>query len=167
MDGKWNSGLGREANRQTELMRHRFLRVGLSSTGLVLAGDASGYAGTAPASVPNDDGGPHVVMSPRTPDESKTYGIEFCLTGTLVASTQRGTAPFDVTVWELIGNSIVTDANAPFIPIWASLLPVSGVAFNELYHTFDINATMLRFQIDDAAADQTVARSVVIAYAEL
>lgn len=166
MDGKWNSGLGQETNRQAELSRHRLLRVGLSTTGLVLPGDASGYAGTIPTSIPTIDGGPHFVMSSRTPDNSHAYGFEFCITNRNF-STQSGTAPFEITVWELIGNTIIADQNAPFIPVWASFLPVTGVNYNELYHSFDCNATALRFEIDDAAADQTVARSVMIAFCEL
>jgi hypothetical protein len=174
MDGLWNAGIFNEQTKQQQLSRHRLLRINLSTTGLILPGDASSYGGLSPVDVSGAPltaaflgTGPHFVLSQETPDGSHTYGMEFCIsTIETIPIANRATPPYTVTVWALVGTSVIRSATGSFSPIWAALAPVT-VANNELFHTFDINASAIRFQIVDARADQTTAKSVLIAMSEL
>lgn len=147
------------------MSKHRLLRVNLSDAGLMAAGDASSYGSTTPLSI-NDgvQGGPHFVLSSVTPDNSHCYGFEFGLFAEGLANLATG--PFDVTVWVLIGNSPRMDQTAVLIPMWMAMDTVS-VGYNEAFHSFDVNASAIRFQIVDDVPDTTVSRSVIIALAEL
>lgn len=166
MDGQWNAGPAVEATTQAELSRHRLLRVNLSFN--KEPGDASNNAQEDPNGIGpgnDNDGGPHFILSSVTPDNSHCYGFEFVLFTQGI--TPAATAPFTVTVWELIGNTQLADPAVATVPIWAALLPVTPVGINELWHTFDVNACAIRFQIVDEDEDQNASRSVVIGLAEL
>ena len=166
MDGKWNSGLLQEHTSQGKLSRHRLLRVNLSNlAGVVADGDASGLASANPTGILTSDGGPHFIMSARTPDESHAYGFEFFLSTLGIATP--ATPTYTVTVWELIGTTIRVDQTAALFPVWASLLPLAGINNSELYHTFDVNACAVRFQIQDQDPDPAANRSVIIGFCEL
>ena len=163
-DGIWSSGPNVEDAPQSGLIKHRLLRINLSSAGLLNPGDASSLGEVEPALFPGDpSAGPHFVMSPRTPDQSKTFGAEFAL---FPPSTNFATAPFDVTVWVLIGTSTIVSQPAPPTPLWANMVTISALPYQQLVSTFDINAEALRFQIVDAGVAASN-RSVIIAFSEL
>ncbi len=164
MDGLWNAGKLREQTQQAELTKHRLLRVNISTLGLTEPGDASSAASANPTGILIADGGPHFIMSPLTPDNSKTYGFEFCLS--TIGISPSATGPFTVTIWALVGTSTVQDQVSNLFPTWAALSS-STVAVNELWHSFDVNAAALRFQIESADADQSASHSVMIAFSEL
>ena len=56
-------------------------------------------------------------------------------------------------------------------PFWASFASRTGVLVNELYHTFDVNATMLRCQVSNVLPAQAgppqSGGSIMVAFAEL
>ncbi len=161
-DGLWNSGLGRESTQQAELSRHRLLRINLSAT--LFPGDASGLGQQSP-NASTEDMGPHFVLSAVTPDNSHCYGFEFCLFAVGPTST-FATAPFEVTIWALIGTSVIQNSVGSGLPVWAAMATAT-VGYNELFHSFDVNACAIRFQIEDSAEDQAASRSVIIALSEL
>jgi len=167
MDGHWNAGLYNEFTQQGQLSKHRLLRVNLSNVNGTLApGDESGQAVSAPPTILDGDGGPHFIMSSETPDNAHAFGFEWALSVRGV-SNSAGNGPFTVTIWEMIGTSTRNDpAGVLIVPIWAAMTPNAGVLVEQLFHSFDVNATAIRFQIDDGAA---VAgnRSVIIAFCEL
>jgi hypothetical protein len=171
-DGIWNAGQNKEKTIQVRKDGHRALRVNLSSTGLENPGDASTYASVDPNSgpgTPSLDMGPHFILSPETPDESHTYGFEFVLVTSVFPAAERITIPgggLTVTIWELIGNSLVADTAAPINPTWAKFDPLTGVQEFELYHSFDVNACALRFQIS-GSSDDAAGGSVMIYMREL
>lgn len=165
MDGLWNSTRASEKLYQKNLTRHRILTVNTSPAGVVNELDASSYASVAPNSgaIPFPEGGPHFHLSPETPDGRPTLGFELTL-GTsfpLALSANFAGAGFDVTVWVLIANT--TQPQGLFLPKWASFATQTGVQFDQLFHTFDVNATAIRIQIANVA----VQGSVVIQMAEL
>lgn len=170
MDGLWSGSRLTEQLRQAQLMRHRLLTINLG-LGTLNVRDASSYGQSPPngisaTSARGLEGGPHFLMSPETPDGRPTLGFEFCLTvrsfspGDAAAALAPG---FTVVVWELIGN--MQTADGAFVPNWAAFETLTGVNFDELYHSFDINTTALRFQIYNF--DPAAGRSLMIAFCEL
>jgi len=167
MDGHWSAELFQEFTLQGQLSKHRLLRVNLSNVpGTLAPGDESGQAVVAPNAITLGDGGPHFIMSSESPDNSHSYGFEWALSVRGV-SNSAGNGPFTVTVWEMIGTSTRNDpAGALTLPIWAAMAPNAAVLTEQLFHSFDVNATAIRFQIDDGAA-VGLNRSVIIAFCEL
>lgn len=176
MDGLWSGTNASEPVQQADFIRHRLLCVNVSNIGFQNPIDASSYASVDPnlmATALNwqpPQGGPHFIMSPETPDSSKTYGFEFALIAP-VPVTLDNILPLagglTITWWELLGNTQMSDGL--FIPAWASFAPRTGVNLRELYHSFDVNACALRIQITNVT--QPVAGgpggSVIIAFSEL
>ncbi len=177
MDGLYPSSGNQEIERSAGFMRHRILRINTSSAGLKNPGDASSYGNVAmsPAFSTNQALGPHFVMAAETPDGSKTYGFEFFLFGDAAGGwfntgETPATPPFTVVVWELIGNATANPGAfaAAAFPLWASFNSITGVALQTLYHSFDVNATALRFQItSDTGAEAALNRSIAIGFCEL
>lgn len=176
MDGLWSSQGSSETLNQAELVRHRILTFNTDPTGVQNGRDQSGFGSVNPAAIAAPQGGPHFIMSPRAPEDSKSYGFEWCLlTLGFVDFVASATAPnskagpFDVTIWELIGNTMV--AGGVTIPMWASFATRFGVFVNELFHTFDVDATALRFQITNVVPFQAgppqSGGSIMVAFAEL
>lgn len=157
---------------QADLTRHRILTVNTDPFGVLNSRDASGYASVDPNDpsglIPADssEGGEHFQMSPETPDKRPTLGFEFCLftkgmdvlQGPIAQAAPGG---FDVTVWAMIGNTMLSDGSA--LPVWASFATLTGVNLNQLYHSFDVNTTLLRFQFGNIAFNGSLA----IAFSEL
>lgn len=154
------TGQGRQEQlQQAELIRHRFLTINISAEGWMNSRDSSSYASVDPnllnlaVGYAPPQGGPHFVMSPRTPDDSKSYGFEFALSRLGISAPDQAiplAGGYTVTWWELLGTSF--DPAGVFQPIWASFASRTGVNDNELYHTFDVNATALRIQITNVTA---------------
>lgn len=181
MDGLYHGTVAAESLQQAALTRHRLLQVNCGTRTNVAwnTGDASGLASVDPnaitagtintASPRGIEGGPHFILGGDTPDGSKTYGFEFCVfTNGITAGEQAapGASGYDVTVWVLISNTQAVNGLAT--PVWASFLTLTGVGRRELYHSFDVNATCIRFQFGDLALDPTLnSRSLIIALAEL
>lgn len=180
-DGIWSGTPAGENPQQAGLTRHRILRVD-TGTDLTVAwrdGDSSGLASLDPNTIPANthnvvtdrgpEGGPHFVMSKDTPDGSHSYGFEFVLfLEGIIAGQQAaaGVGGYTVTPWVLIANT--QSIRGTFTPVWAAFAAQTGVNVREIYHTFDINATMIRFQIGNLALDPTANnRSINIAFAEL
>jgi hypothetical protein len=158
---------------QAALTRHRLLTVNTSSFGAINGRDASTYASVDPNDPNNlipagsSEGGEHFQMSPETSDGRPTLGFEFCLFTKGMDPITQGpvavAAPggFQVTVWAMIGNTMLSDGSQ--LPVWASFQTLTGVQLNQLYHSFDVNTTVLRFQFGNIAVDGSIA----IAFAEL
>lgn len=175
MDGLWSSQGNSETLNQAELVRHRILTFNIS-LGFRNARDQSSFGSINPQTglLPTDfpEGGPHFIMSPRAPEDSKSYGFEFTFltlnSPDFMVSATGGlrTGPFSITVWEMIGNTQIN--GGVFQPQWASLLPVT-VNCNELFHSFDVDATALRFQVGGAVIPiaTAVAGSTMVAFSEL
>lgn len=172
MDGLWNAVGRNELLRQKDLIRHRLLRFNTSAAGALNEGDASSHGRDNPnttlAAPP--EGGPHFVMSPLTPDNRPSLGFEFCICDPAQLGMPGGErATFaaggvDVTVWCLIGSTFGANGSAG-IPIWASFATLVGVQFNQLFRSFDVNSTVIRFQIGPTGL--TADGSVIIAFSEL
>lgn len=172
MDGLWNAVGRNELLRQKDLIRHRLLRVNTGPAAGMNEGDASAYAQDNPnttlATPPQ--GGPHFVMSPLTPDNRPTLGFEFCLCDPAqlgIPGGERATfaaGGVDITVWCLIGSTFGANGAAA-VPIWASFDTMAGVQYNQLFRSFDVNTTCIRFQIGPTGL--TLDGSVVIAFSEL
>lgn len=181
-DGKWNGAQTSEILRQ-DLTRHRLLSVYLGNTAPALVGpdptilvssyfaclspNNPGFGPTQPGYL---YGGPHFVMSNETPDQAHTFGVQLALlNGAINLGVAAGdlatplAGNFTLTLWCLI--STTEFSNGQGIPIWASLNPVAGVQFNELYHSFDINATAIRVQIENGTSANNGVNSGVIAIA--
>lgn len=174
MDGLWAGAGSSEPTQQADFIRHRMLCVNVSNIGFINAIDVSTYASVDPnlmAAAANwapPQGGPHFVMSPETPDSSKSYGFEFALTVNSIAGVDQLVplaGGLTITWWELIGNTQTTDGSV--IPTWASFASRTGVNFNELYHSFDVNACALRIQITNVTQPIAAGGSVIIAFSEL
>jgi hypothetical protein len=170
MDGLYRGKGKSEPIQQAQLTRHRLLTVNTNPAGTLFPRDASGYASVDPNSglipVASQEGGPHFVLSPQTTDGRPTLGFEFCLLTTgmsLVDGLIAVAAPggFDVTVWAMIGSTQLSDGSA--VPAWSSFSTLTGVGLNELFHSFDVNTCVLRFQIGNIATFG----SITIAFAEL
>lgn len=172
MDGLYSGKQKSSVIAQAQLTRHRLLCVNTSPTGVLNPRDASSYASLNPNAVlglipaTSQEGGEHFVLSAETPDGRPTLGFEFCL-------FQKGMDPisgdiatpapgdFSVTVWAMIGNTMLSDGSAP--PVWASFATLNGVGLNQLYHSFDVNTCVLRFQFTNVALNG----SIGIAFSEL
>lgn len=183
MDGLYHGTGSSEALQQAALTRHRLLTVNCGSRTNVAWNtcDASGMASLDPnaitagtrnsASPRGVEGGPHFILGKDTPDGAKTFGFEWCVfTNGLQAAelAAPAVAGYSVTVWALISNT--QSVNGLAVPVWASFLTLTGVGVRELYHTFDVNATAIRFQFGAAGLlldPTTNSRSLVIALAEL
>lgn len=171
------TGQGRQEQlQQAELIRHRLLRINTSAEGYKNGQDSSSYASVNPndlnlaVNYSTPEGGPHFVMSPRTPDDSKTYGFEFALSRLGITGAEQViplVGGYTVTWWELLGTSF--DPSGAFQPIWASFASRTGVNDNELYHTFDVNATALRIQITNVQAVPAagIRGSILLFFSEL
>lgn len=169
MDGIWNSGVNRESTNQLQKDGYRPLRINIASNGNKNPGDASSLGSVDPNTLGTLEGGPHYMLSPTTPDNSHTYGLEFCLANTIMPPAQRFTVPaagLTVTIWQLVGWSLLVDPAAPVTPVWGALLPQTGVQMLQFYHTFDLNAGAIRFQIA-GSTDDVVGGSVFIFMREL
>ncbi len=170
MDGLYSGKLKSEQIAQAALTRHRLLTFNTSPAGTLNTCDASSYGALDPNNglglIPADsqEGGPHFILSPQTPDTRPTLGFEFCLlTAGITPLSAAVAAPggFQVTVWAMIGATQYSDGSGP--PAWASFTPQAGINLNELYHSFDVNATVLRFQIGNIATHG----SITVAFCEL
>ncbi len=171
MDGLYNGDGKSEIVRQAQLTRHRLLTVNTSATGVKEPRDVSTFASLSPldAGIPADsqEGGPHFVMSSETPDGKPTLGFEFCLStlGMLNNAAVAGTGGFTVTIWALISNAQLSDGSA--VPLWAAFTPLTGVQLNQLIHSFDVDAAILRFQIEPDTEGGGSDGSITIAFSEL
>lgn len=170
MDGLWNNEVGVEGTNQGELSKHRLLRVNLSTNGLTNPGDASSGAALNPNTTASTElVGPHFHMSPVTPDNRPTLGFEFALLVGGLGLTERMTFPaggVNVTIWSLIGHLASGDGGIGNRG-WVSFATLSGVQAAQLFHSFDINAGCIRFQISGTADDTLATNSVLIAFSEL
>lgn len=178
-NGLWVGGLAAEKLQQSQLVRHRLLivSVGTDVSQPWPLEAASGFASLDPNTIspdthnPNSDrgveGGPHFVMSGETPDESHTYGFEFALfTRGVTNPADPDTGGYTVTVWVLISNT--QDPYGFQTPVWAAMQAQTGIQVNQLYHSFDVNAEAVRFQIDNLVVDPATSNlSIGIAFAEL
>ncbi len=168
MDGLWNRGNERaEEISQARFNRMRILTV---NTDVVLTNfDASHSAGLDPNTIANENGGPHFILSAETPDGRPTLGHTFALLeNTSVAAGSRaqpGAGGFTVTGWRLVESTMI-DSLGVTIPRWVSFEPLTGVGFNEKYHSFDENTFALRFQIVGQGAGAQ-AGSIHLAFVEL
>jgi hypothetical protein len=157
--GVWNNGPDSERVDQPHT-RHKFLIVNTGAAGAggvpVNAIDQSSIASSTPptATVFNPraggfDGGPHFIMSPRTPDGYPTLGFCFGLfgaPGVPVASQATALAGgFTVTPWVLIDT--ISGQPGLMVSTWMAMEPTTGVLLNQLFSSFDINASAIRFQI--------------------
>lgn len=179
--GIWGASENVEKLQQSDLIRHRLLVVSPgSNNGAPWPTDcASGFASLDPNTIGpgthnpftdrGPEGGPHFVMSGETSDESHTYGFEFCLLDSsnfLSVPALAGAGGYTVTIWVLISNT--QDPYGANTPEWAAMATNTGVNARELWHTFDVNAEAVRFQITNLADDPTVNNeSIGIAFAEL
>jgi len=172
MDGLWNAVGRNELLRQQDLIRHRLLRFNTSAAGALNEGDASSHGRDNPnttLAVP-PEGGPHFVMSPQTGDGRPTLGFEFCLCDPAqlgIPGGERATfaaGGVTITLWCLIGSTFGANGSAA-VPIWASFAALASVQYNELYRSFDVNTTCVRFQVGPTGL--TADGSVVLAFAEL
>lgn len=174
-DGLWNArgsganASGVESIRQASLSRHKLLTVCLSTVGTKGPLDSSSYASVNPNTIlsnTNNEGGPHFILSPETPCGTKTVGFEWTLFASGLFSVETAATPgvggFTVTIWELIANTQIGDIS--FMPIWASFEPKTTVGLQELYHSFDVNASAIRFQVENAVDLES---SLTIALCEL
>ena len=164
-DGLWRSGASIESFRQSGLVRERILTV---NTGAVLNSiDASGFAKESPIAPPVGAEAPnmghHFVMSPETSDGRPTLGFQFSLLNVLIPGGQRAVAAagdFTVTIWLLEVNSMIQTVTRGD---WSAFLPQTGVQVNQKFRSFDVNASVVRFQIGNIAVDG----SIQISFAEL
>ena len=178
--GIWSAGLNVETIDQVH-MRHKILIV---NTGPAAAGgnpvnpiDQSSFASSPPPIAAANfiprfggfDGGPHFVMSPRTPDGDPTLGFGFSLFGTpLIAPAQLVPAAaggYTVTPWVLLDSN--QGYNGLIVSTWTAMAPVTGMALNQLFSSFDINSGAIRFQITNIAPLGAVDTSIGIAFVEL
>lgn len=171
MDGLWSGQGASEAMQQASVVRHRLLCVNVSNAGFQNDRDISSYASVDPTTMGPGlapQGGPHFVMSPETSDGSRSYGFEFGLTLSGIVGVDQAVAlagGFSVTWWELIGNASASDGS--FTPVWMSFATQTGVNPNELYNSFEVNATALRCQITNVTQPAGSGGSVIIVFAEL
>lgn len=177
--GIWTGNAAAEKIQQPKFVRHRLLIVSTGSdmTNPWPSEAASGLASLDPNNVSpgtvnsfsdrGNEGGPHFVMSGETPDESHTYGFEFCLfTKGVNHIASPGVGGYTVTVWVLITNT--QDPYAFGTPVWAAMAPNTGVLINEMWHSFDVNAEAVRFQVGNLELDPTANNlDIGIAFAEL
>jgi len=170
MDGLW-SGVGQnEVLRQQDLTRHRLLRFNTSAIGFTSPEDASSHGSVDPNLLVAPAGGPHFIMSPEAPSGQPTLGFEFCFCDPAqlgMPGAERAVpvaAGFDVVLWVLISNTFSANGSAG-VPIWASFQTLVGVQVNQLFRSFDIDASCIRFQIVPASI--AIAGSLIIAFAEL
>lgn len=177
-NGIWTAGDSAEKITQSKFVRHRLLVVSPGFAAAPYPADvASGLAALAPDTISpatvnaftprGNEGGPHFVMSGETPDESHTYGFEFCLfTDSMPTPALPGVGDYTVTVWVLISNTM--DPNGFNTPVWAAMATNTGVAAHQLWHSFDVNAEAVRFQVTNFINDPAVVNeSLGIAFAEL
>lgn len=160
-DGIW-SALFQEELQQSQLERERPLTVNTGAT-FNPEQEASAYASFDPSGaliLDKNQGAPHFILSPRTPDGAKTFGFRWSLhqekLGAPLAAAAAG--DFTVTWWRLLTNLSMAGGS-----VWSSFLPVTGVLLKESYHTFDCNACALRCQIGNIA----VQGAITIAICEL
>jgi hypothetical protein len=163
MDGKWNRGDERaEQIDQAALNRMRLLTVNTSAT--LTNFDASGEAGVDPTTITSDNGGPHWILSPETPDGRPCLGFELGLLENLSVvagsrATPNGTT-FEVTIWRLV-TATQLDSGVT-IPRWLAFETVD-IGFNQLFHSFDVNTAAIRVQIGNILQQG----SLTLAIAEL
>src|SRR5216684_1744568 len=129
--GIWTATTAAEKITQSKFVRHRLLIVSPGFAAAAWPVDcASGLAALAPDTISpatvnafsprGNEGGPHFVMSGETPDESHTYGFEFCLfTDGFIAPALPGVGGYTVTVWVLISNT--QDPYGFQTPVWAAM----------------------------------------------
>ena len=161
MDGLWKSG---DPNRiesfdQANFNRFKLLRVNTDAPG---ADDASGFAAQNPTTVPlnvNVNGAPHFLMSPETGDGRPTLGFQVGLVDIGAGSAVAAAGGFTLTTWVLVEVAM----QQTIAKKWLSFDDTTGVAYNELYSSFDINTSAIRFQISNIDTHG----SVVICMAEL
>jgi hypothetical protein len=174
MDGLWNAASSQEPTRQAGLVRHRILTFNLDPGGALNDFDASSYGSVDPNSItPTSssrglEGGPHFVLSPQSPDGRPTLGFEWALTnlGLSGFAATPGEDGFTVTIWVMLGVSMSPDGTDR--PDWAAFEPITGVDYRQMYHSFDTNASVIRFQISNYAEPvEPNENSVGIAFAEL
>lgn len=171
MDGIWNYGITTEQVPQAQLTRHRLLTVNTGTT--VNDADASAFTSFNPNFiVPNSrssnidkgaEGGPHFVLSGRTPDDKPTYGFEFSLFNDLLFNPANFLpGGITLTIWVLILSTQFSDGFAD-PGEWAAFQTLTGVQPNELFHTFDVNTPCIRFQFGNIDTNG----SITIGLAEL
>ena len=181
MRGVWNGSESSEKIEQDGITRHKLLIVncGTDLTQPWNPCDSSGMASADPNTIlsasHNDvtdmgpEGGPHFVMSPQSPDNSHTYGFEFFLFRSGIPTGQEAlyaSGGFTVTIWALVSASQTVGSFV--VPMWCAFQPLTGIFYQELYHSFDCNATALRFQIGNLDEDPATNNlSIGIGFAEL
>ena len=160
-DGLWTGVGDVEILRQKHLTRHRLLAINTSAAGARAADgtDASSYGSVdpntmQPPGVPFPNGGPHFIMSPETPSGNPTLGCEWGICDAAVMHqdpairAQFAAGGVTVTVWALIGSTFFP--NGTDNPQWASFQPLPGVQPGQLFRSFDVDASCLRFQIGNS-----------------
>jgi hypothetical protein len=168
-DGRFNQGSS-EQFQQSGITRERSLIVSTSPTGdipiIVVGNNTTLAAASSYASLdPNDTSmgaldqlGPHFVMSPQTPDGSHSYGFKVCLgnlglldTAAVALPGTDGLPGFTITPWILLGSLQIQNLPRAYRQQWASLAPAVDAKYFEWWHTFDLNACAVRFQIGNIA----------------
>jgi hypothetical protein len=173
-DGLWTGVGGSEVLRQTKLTRHRLLAVNTSAVGARAAdgSDASSFASLSPnamGAAQFPDGGPHFIMSPETPSGNPTLGFQWGICDSAVIHqdpairAQFAAGGVDVTVWVLVESTFFP--NGGDNPQWLSFQTLTGVQPGQLFRSFDVDASCLRFQIGPTGI--TVDGVVVMAFAEI
>lgn len=159
-DGLFDQG-GAEQFRQTTITREKILVVNTSPTGVIgftQAGPtitqwaSSSYASLDPNDTTQGVGalmGPHFVMSGETSDGAHPFGFSFSMTelGLLGPAAVANAGGFTVTAWVLVGNLQIPNLPAVYRQQWVSFDPLTGVGYRQLFHSFDVNACAIRFQI--------------------
>lgn len=166
-DGLWPGGRALDIFQQGGMIRERVLTVytGVAPPLGVFDFPASGHAKESPmappAGVGPPDMGPHFVMSPETTDGRPALGFQFALLNSHIFAGVRatpGAGGFSVTPWILVANAMTVQS-----PEWVAMATIAGVGVNQLFSSFDINASAVRFQIGNVAVDG----AVQIMFAEL
>jgi hypothetical protein len=153
-DGRWSAQFQEELQ-QSQLERERFLTVNTGPT-LNVEQEASAFASFDPSGAlitDKEQGAPHFILSPRTPDGAKTFGFRWSLHQEKLGAplATAGAGGFTVTWWRLLTNLSMAGGS-----VWASFLPVTLVALKSTYHTFDCNACALRCQITNLTVDGAI-----------
>ena len=149
-DGLYPTNTCLEPLHNAETMRERMIVV---NTNAPTARDVSGFANFAPGPFQGSPGsappltGPHFVLSPVTPDNQRTTGFEWMLTdyGVEGAATIDQVTGAEVQIWKYFPNT-----SAYYHPsqpgLFGQMALTTGVQFNQLFRSFDVNACAIYFQ---------------------
>lgn len=157
--GKWNTAAQIEQIKQAGHMRGSFIPIftGPPTDPAYVVGSADAlYVQSDPTSgvIPLQYAAPHFTLPARAPGTGRpTMGFEFVLMPWLMGTDTDyplaipGGDGFTVTVWKLLENLQVALGPVSNVPPYAGFRTLTGVAFNRLYRTFDVDACTIRFQV--------------------